>query len=43
MYLGRRVFEFSEVQIEIHSIDFDGVTTKCVNLATNIDLIYNTN
>tara|TARA_B100000029_G_scaffold343092_1_gene335484 strand:+ start:555 stop:836 length:282 start_codon:yes stop_codon:yes gene_type:complete len=33
----------SNVKIAIYSIDFDGITTKCINLALKIDSIYITN
>jgi 4a-hydroxytetrahydrobiopterin dehydratase len=33
----------SNVKIEIYSIQFNGITTKCINLAMKIDAIYNTN
>ena len=35
--------EYSKLTISIYSIDFKGITTKCINLALKIDSIYNTN
>ena len=35
--------EYSNLTISIYSIDFKGITTKCINLALKIDSIYNTN
>jgi 4a-hydroxytetrahydrobiopterin dehydratase len=33
------IIEWCKVQISIHSHQMNGVTTKCVNLATGINLI----
>ena len=33
----------SNIKIAIYSIDFNGITTKCINLALKIDSIYSTN
>ena len=33
--------EWCKVEISITSHQMDGVTTKCVNLATGIDLLFN--
>ena len=33
----------TNITISIYSIDLDGITTKCINLALKIDSIYNTN
>ena len=32
-------FGYCKVEISIHSHDLGGVTTKCINLATAIDLV----
>ena len=33
----------SEVKIKIYSIDFNGITTKCINFAMKLDPIYSFN